>query len=117
LAGTVIGGYSPVVTTPAPFELSAQRRRELAAEATRLAPAATLSAHPFSEAAVAHVRALLARADLVKVRLNVADRAAFRAAAQELAQRVPARLVAALGRVVVLYDPQSAAGPGAPDPH
>lgn len=93
--------------------LSGRQRRELAAQAHALKARITIAADELTPAAVHHVRQALASAGLLKVRIRTHDREAFQRTAEQLARAVPCELVQRIGRVVVLYRPQSgpAGGP------
>lgn len=84
-------------------------RRDLSARANRLRARVTLAGTDPDAGAVAHLRACFESADLVKVRVNTADRAAADAVAEQLARLVPCEVVQRVGFVLTLYRAQGAA--------
>ncbi len=83
--------------------MNSNERRALAASANRLPVTATVGGETPSDAVIAHVRSLLARRNLIKVRVNTDDRATVSEVAAALAERVPCEVVRTIGRVAVLH--------------
>jgi RNA-binding protein len=85
--------------------LSAPQRVYLRSLARNLRPAAQVGKAGLEPGVIAHVRALLERQELVKLRLLSSAGEDRRLAAQELAQACKAEMVDLVGRSVVLYRP------------
>jgi RNA-binding protein YhbY len=92
--------------------LNAKIRRELIRRGHALKAEFSLSAAEISDAAVEHVQTFLADRELGKIRLRADSAAECEAAAAELARRVPCEVVSRVGRVLLLYRLDAAAGPG-----
>jgi RNA-binding protein len=88
-----------------PAELTSRQRKHLRSVARRLRCDASVGKGGASEAVLGHVRALLGRRELIKVRLLDSATNSRQAAARELAEKADAALVDLVGRVVVLYRP------------
>ncbi len=78
-------------------------RRTLTARSHALKPAVVTDAAGVNERVVAHVAALLAHHDLLKVKLRAPSSRECDVAAQALASRAGAALVRRTGRVALLY--------------
>lgn len=85
--------------------LTPAQRRFLQSGARRLRPSVNVGKGGASENVLRHLRALLGRRELIKVRLLEAATEHRHAAARQLADRAEAALVDLVGRVVVLYKP------------
>ena len=85
--------------------LTARQRSFLRSAGRRISPQVNLGKGGLSTGALAHVRDLLSRGELVKVRLLEAATEDRFAAAEALAEAVGAALVDVIGRAVVLYKP------------
>ena len=85
--------------------LTPAQRRFLQSGARRLRPSVNVGKGGASENVLRHLRALLGRQELIKVRLLEAAAEHRHAAARQLADRAEAALVDLVGRVVVLYKP------------
>jgi len=90
--------------------LRPEQRRALIARSHELQPSATISADQLTDSVIEHLRALLRRRELAKVRVRTDDRAECDRVAAELAALVPCEVVTRIGRVVLLYRPKEAAG-------
>ena len=104
----MVASMSSSPQTPAPVPgpaPTARLRRELVARANRLKAQLSLGRQGLTDALVAHVRAELDRADLLKIRIDIDDRDEAERAAEELAARIPCHLVQRIGRVALLYRP------------
>ena len=95
-----------------PAELTPGQRKHLRSTARRLHCEVTVGKAGVSEKLLHHVRTLLSRRELIKVRLLEAADDDRRAAARELAAGAEASLVDLVGRVVVLYKPNEQLPPG-----
>ena len=91
--------------------LDAKQRRALIARSQELKALATVSAGRDLDRAAEHVRAVLERHELAKVRIRADDRLACDAAAAKLAETLSAEVVTRIGRVVLLYRPKSVVEP------
>jgi RNA-binding protein len=89
----------------------ARRRRELRARGHHLKPVATVTPDGLTEPVLAHLRALLAHSELIKVRVRAERRAACEQVAAALAARVPCEVLARIGRVLLLYRRGTRASP------
>jgi RNA-binding protein YhbY len=89
--------------------LTSAQRQALRADGHRLTARVTVSAERLDDGVIEHIRASLAAAPLLKVRLQAEDRAQCDAAARELGRRVPCEVVKRIGRVVLLYRDTGAA--------
>lgn len=85
--------------------MSAPQRAYLRSLARNLRPAAQVGKAGMEEGVIAHVRGLLERQELVKLRLLSSAAEDRRLAAEELAKACKAELVDLVGRSVVLYRP------------
>lgn len=99
-----------------PVELTPSRRHKLLGESHRLKPAVVVGQAGLSDAVVEQVKRVLARLELIKVRIPLENRDEVQAAAEELASRSQAALVAKIGKIAVLYKPKEEAPPAPPEP-
>ena len=88
--------------------IDSKKRKELSAAANRLSATITVSAQEPPESTIAHVRAALSRAELVKVRISTDERDECRLIAAALAEKLGCDLVQVVGRVVTLYQSKPA---------
>jgi RNA-binding protein len=86
--------------------LDARQRRALIARGHHLKAAVTVSGDRIEDSAVEHVRLLLEKHELAKVRVRTDDRVECAQAMDALAQAVPCEIVSRVGRVVLLYRPK-----------
>jgi len=92
-------------------------RLELKAQANSLKPLVLLGAAGLTEAVVAEIDRALDAHGLIKVRVPLDDRAEREAIFADIADRVGAARVHAIGRLIVLYRPPPPADPPeAPEP-
>ena len=89
------------------MELNGKQVRFLKARGQRLDVSVHVGKAGLSEALVAQVRALLARHELVKVKLPVGDAADRDEAAGQLAEATKSAFVSILGRNALLYRPNA----------
>lgn len=85
-----------------PPALSRKFRREMRAKAHHLKPVVTLGAEP-SESALAELDRALSDHELIKVRVNIADRKARDRTIDDIATSARALDVQRIGRIAVLY--------------
>lgn len=83
--------------------LSASEKKRLRGRGQRMDDDASLGRGGLSDGSLRHVRDLLERKELVKVRFIEAEGAERQAVAAELAAAVDAQLVAVVGRTALLY--------------
>jgi RNA-binding protein len=83
--------------------LTAKEKRRLRRVAHHLSPVAILAERGISAGLVAEVDRALRDHELIKVRVDIDDRALRRARAADLAQRCGADVVQTIGKVWVLY--------------
>lgn len=79
------------------------KRKELAAKANRLPADVVISADAISDAVVEHVTRAFGKSELLKIRVNTADRSEVDRCACELAARIGGEVVQRVGFVAVLY--------------
>lgn len=90
------------------MSLSSAQRRSLAAAGNRLKAGIHVSADAPDDGLLSHLRTAFERGELLKVRVNAADREQVVRVAAALAAAVPCELVQRVGRVVLLYRPRAA---------
>ena len=90
-------------------ELSPTRRRELKARAHALNPVVLIGASGLSPAVIAEIDRGLKSHDLIKVRVNGADRSGREAILEEICRRTGAQPVQHVGKIILLFreNPQS----------
>lgn len=84
-------------------KLSSSQRKQLLGRSHRLSPVLVVGHAGLSEAVIKQVKHVLKTHDLIKVRIEAEDRKAVQAAAEELAMKTDAALVAKIGKIAVLY--------------
>src|ERR1700694_5940033 len=85
------------------LELSPARRRELKARAHALDPVVLIGGSGLSPAVLAEIDRGLKSHELIKVRVNDADRPAREAILEEICRRTGAQPVQHIGKVLVLF--------------
>jgi RNA-binding protein len=85
--------------------LTAKDRRRLRQIAHHLEPVVIVAGKGLGEGVVQEVNRALTDHELIKVRVDIADRDLRRAAADELAARCAADIAQSIGKVWVLYRP------------
>jgi len=88
-----------------PTSLTARERAHLKARAHALAPVVIVGHAGVTPAVVAETDRALTAHELIKVRVDVADREARRAFGEELAASADAAVVHRIGKVVILWRP------------
>jgi RNA-binding protein len=88
-----------------PTPLTARERAHLKARAHALAPVVIVGHAGVTPAVVAETDRALTAHELIKVRVDVADREARRAFGEELAASADAAVVHRIGKVVILWRP------------
>jgi RNA-binding protein len=83
--------------------LSAPRRRELKARAHALNPVVLVGGSGVSERVIAEIDRSLKSHELVKVRVNDADRSMREAMLEEICRRTGAQAVQHIGKTLVLF--------------
>jgi len=83
--------------------LDQPQRKRLRQIAHRLDPIVVVGDRGLSESVVGETERALDDHELVKVRVNIADRVARKACNRELAERCHADVVQEIGKVIVLY--------------
>jgi putative YhbY family RNA-binding protein len=86
--------------------LSSRERSQLKSKAHHLAPVARVGVAGLSDAFIAEVDRALADHALIKVRIDIDDRAARDAAADEICQRTSSAKVQRLGKILVIWRPK-----------
>src|SRR2546427_6911803 len=84
-------------------ELSPARRRELKARAHALDPVVLIGGAGLSPAVLAEIDRGLKSHDLIKVRVNGADRSGREAILEEICRRTEAQAVQHIGKILVLF--------------
>ena len=95
-------------------ELSPTRRRELKARAHALDPVVLIGGAGLSPAILAEIDRGLKSHELIKVRVNGADRPGREAILEEICRRTGAQPVQHIGKILVLYreNPEPSTGSG-----
>lgn len=83
--------------------LTSKQRQFLRGLAHPLAPVVRVGKGGVTESVVAETKKSLHSHELIKVRIDVDDSKARKAAAQELAQAADAHLAATVGKIAILY--------------
>jgi len=91
--------------------LASRERKRLRQLAHHLEPLVVVGDRGITEAVVAETRRALGDHELIKARLNVADRTLRREWSDDLAARCAADIVQTIGKVVVLYRENPEADP------
>ena len=86
-------------------ELTSAQRKSLRSAGRSKRPEVSIGKAGINDNVLAHIRAQLARRELLKVRLTASDAASRADAADEIADRTGATLVDLVGRNAVLYKP------------
>jgi RNA-binding protein len=86
--------------------LSSRERSRLKSKAHHLTPVVRVGVAGLSDAFVAEVDRALADHELIKVRIDIDDRAAREAAADEICQRTASAKVQRLGKILVVFRPK-----------
>ncbi len=84
-------------------ELSPARRRELKARAHALEPVVLIGGAGLSPSVFTEIDRSLKSHELIKVRVNGADRAGRRAILEEICRRTGAQSVQHIGKILVLF--------------
>lgn len=95
------------------MSLSNVQRRELLKQSHHLKAVATFSARSLGPGTVEHIRQILTRHDVAKVRISADTAAECDLAAETLAAQVPCDLVGRIGRIVILHRIASDSAAGA----
>jgi len=93
--------------------MSGAQRRELVARGHHLKAAVTIAGEAIGAGAVAHIRDLLNKRELLKVRIKAPDAATCDRAAAEVARGVPCEVVSRVGRIVLLWSAEQTQAHGA----
>jgi RNA-binding protein len=91
--------------------LTAKDKRRLRQAAHRLAPVAIVAEKGLGAGVVREVDRALADHELIKVRIDIAERETRRAVAEALAAQCTAEIAQSIGKVWVLYRPNPDAKP------
>lgn len=84
-------------------DLTGKQKRHLRALGTTMRDAATLGHNGLSDATCAHIKALLARQELIKVRMIDEYGSDRKTAAQNIAAATDSTVAGVVGRTVLLY--------------
>lgn len=87
------------------MHLSSKQTSYLRGLAHHLNPMVQIGKNGYTEAVVKDVARSLKDHELIKVRIGLDERAAFKDACQSLAQDTDSALVQTIGRIAVLYKP------------
>src|SRR5882672_12741452 len=93
-------------------ELSPSRRRELKARAHSLDPVVLIGGRGFSSTVVAEIDRALKSHELIKVRVNSADRSEREAILEEICRRAGTQSVQHIGKILVLFRENPEPSPG-----
>jgi RNA-binding protein YhbY len=93
--------------------MSGAQRRELIARGHQLKAAVAIVGDAVGEGALAHIRDLLKKRELLKVRIKAEDAATCDRTAAELARGVPCEVVSRVGRIVLLWSAEQTQEHGA----
>lgn len=91
--------------------LTAKDKRRLREVAHHLQPVVTIAERGLTESLLDEARRALTDHELIKTRINIADRAVRRELGQTLATHCEAEIVQTIGKVWVLYRPNPHADP------
>lgn len=94
--------YQPSMSKRIIMPLSSAQKKDLKRIAHHLKPVVLISEQGLSDGVMAELERALHDHELIKVRINVADRDAKQALVKELCQRSKAELVQVIGKMAVL---------------